>query len=380
MILPHASMLLTLASALLCATHAFAQPVRIGSSPNRPGKAGFTMTVYSEPVGGNGYQPLSLDFQALGTQFNRDRYLQVEIGPRHSYNSDLDFEFRYSVKLPQDRGRVRFPIYVPHYYPWDRMSLRIIEDGREIESSEVGYGISGVRPRFANQRATVGIIVPADRATQDAAWKTCPDVRTLVTVLGDGPIPEQDSAAPRLSHAEAIKLANRVQPAWVQFRLIEEESLHENWLGYSQLDIIIVARPLLSRIEQQSRVQYAAITDWLAAGGTLWVYAAADLGGTTLASMEVSHPAATRMLQPKSVRGQLSLSEVNDTSELTYETWSGIQKGSQNYSYRSQQTVCSADVGLCSASWIKQGTLLPARSRQQSLPSSFASVPSDWAG
>ncbi len=95
------------------------------------------MTVYSEPVGGNGYQPLSLDFQALGTRFNRDRYLQVEIGPRHSYNSDLDFEFRYSVKLPQDRGRVRFPIYVPHYYPWDRISLRIIEDGREIESSEV---------------------------------------------------------------------------------------------------------------------------------------------------------------------------------------------------------------------------------------------------
>lgn len=333
-----ASAFLTLASALLFAPALIAQPVRIGSSPNRPGKAGFMMTVHAEPVGGNGYHPLYLDFQAVGKQFTRDRYLQVEIGPRHSYESELDFEFRYSVKLPQGRPSVRFPIYVPHYYAWDRVSVRIIEDGREIESSRVRFGLGGIRTRFANQRASVGIMLAADRAMQDAAWKTCPDVRTLVTVLGEGPIPEQAPETSRLGHTPAMQLANDVQPAWVQFRFIYEESLHENWLGYSQLDIIIVAQPLLGRIARQSPGQYAAITDWLAAGGTLWVYAAPDLAGTSLASIDLKPPSTNRMLLPKNVRNQLDLSKVNDTSGLTYESWSGVQKRSQNYAYSSRQS------------------------------------------
>jgi hypothetical protein len=344
--LPPAPVFLTLASALLFAPAVIAQPVRIGSSPSRPGKAGFSMTVHTEPVGGNGYQPLYLDFQAVGKQFIRDRYLQVEIGPRHSYDSELDFDFRYSVKLPQGRPSVRFPIYVPHYYAWDQMSVRIIEDGREIESSRVGLGFGGIRTRFANQRATVGIMLPADRDGQDAEWKMCPDVRTLVTVLGEGPIPEQYPGITRLSHVRAMQLANRIQPAWVQFRFVYEESLHENWLGYSQLDIIIVARPLLSRIARQSPSQCAAITDWLAAGGTLWVYAAPDLAGTSLASIDLKPPSANRMLRPKNVRQLLSLSQVNDTSELTYESYNGIQKRSQNYSFRAQQ---SGDVSMRSA-------------------------------
>ncbi len=326
---------LTLGSILLFGEVVLAETASIGSLPIKPGKAGFTMAVEAEVVGGHGYQPIYLSFSPLGRQFVADRYLQIQIGPRDYYGTGLDFDLHYAVKLPQGTTVNRFPLYVPHYYPWNELAFRIYEDGRLIESSDVTLRLSGLRSRYAKQNTSVGIVVPRDDVKQDAAWKKFPDVRTLVTVLGGGPIAE-DVNVVRLSHAKAKQKATEVQPAWVQFRLIEENALHEQWLGYSQLDVIIVAEPVLSRIEQQLPGQFSALKDWLAAGGNLWVYAAAESTSSLLDASSLGVPAVNRMVSAKETVNLLDLSAVNDTSDLTFEAWSGVQKESQQYAYRTK--------------------------------------------
>lgn len=324
----------TIAVGVTFAVNAAAETVFLGSSPSRPGKAGFTMSVHMEPVGGNGYQPVYLDVTPLGQRFTRDRYLQVVIGPRHDFGSELDFDLYCPVKLPQGATRHRVPVYIPNYFPWDNLSVRIIEDGREIESSSMRFGLNGLRTRYAKQRTSVGIIRPSDHAIQDAAWKIFPDVRTLVTVFGDGPLPE-DAQVKRLPHGKAMSKAEQVQPAWVQFRTIEEAALHDNWLGYSQLDVILAADPVLRRIEEKSPKQYSAITDWVAAGGNLWVYAAANPESSLAKGGGFQIRSPKEFVSGNKMPNMLQLGVVNDTSSLIYENWNGVMKGSQNYSTRS---------------------------------------------
>lgn len=306
----------------------------IGSTPTRIRQAGFKMTVEIEAVGGNGYQPVYLDFESAGQTFGRDRRLSVVFSPMHSHGDDFQFDLRYAVTIPESQTQVRFPLYVPHYYPWDSVRLRIFEDGREIDSSHRVFSLSGLRQRFAKQRTSVGILVPTDHTQQDASWKLFPDVRTLVSVLGSGPLPTRSVNVARLSHFEARQLAARVQPAWVQFRLLEESKLHEGWLGYSQLDVMLIAEPALARIEQTMPECFRAITEWLAAGGTLWVYAADGFELPALPAVTLSRPPVARMLAETRVLEELNLTEPNDDSDLSYETWNGVQKESQRYSYR----------------------------------------------
>ena len=177
--------------------------------------------------------------------------------------TELDFEYRRSITLPEGAAAHTVPVYVPHYYPCDSLVVSLFEDGREIEPgpkaafSTMG---SGLRTRFADQTTSVGIIAPSDAANQDAAWKVYPDVRTLLTVFGDGPTPEDVNVA-RLTHKAASALAKQVQPASIQFRQIDESNLQQHWLGYSQLDVIIAAAPVLERIETQQASEVRALEE-----------------------------------------------------------------------------------------------------------------------
>ena len=333
-----------LIGAIVVASTAQAERSRIGSLPLRPRVAGFSMTADLEVVAGNGYQPVYLTFSPLGKSFTRDRHLQIVFGPRNYHPTELDFDFRRSITVPEGSATFSMPIYVPHYYPWETVQISLFEDGRLIETGKESFGLgSGLRARFAEQRVSVGIIAPADAAVQDAAWKIYPDVRTLVTVLGEGPIPEVANFL-RLPHAAAIKQANIVQPAWVQFRPIDELQLPDQWLGYSQLDVIIVPAPVLERIAAQQPKKTEQLISWLAAGGNLWIYAVnpADhhfVQGLGLDSTDRSK----KMLLPGNVATRLQLKADNDTSVLVYEPWNGVQKESTRYSFRSNQALSKRD-------------------------------------
>lgn len=323
-----------------------AETMQIGRLPRRPGAVGYTMTVEMEVVAGNGYQPIDLTFSPLGKAFARDHQLQVVIEPQYAYRTKLDYQYRRFITLPQGAARYTVQAYVPHYYPCDSLGVSLYEDGRAIEPSpKVSFSTvrGGLRTRFVEQTTSVGIITPSDAAKQNAAWKVYPDVRTLLTVFGDGPLPE-DFNVDRLTHKAAIDCAKKVQPAAIQFRSIDESNLQRHWLGYSQLDVIIVAAPVLERIERQQPAEFEHVKDWLATGGILWVYASNVSDGSLLPNVALDPVSNRKIVGPKKIAGTLNLTGENDTSGLIYEEWNGIQRKSQHYSYRGDTTLSKRKV------------------------------------
>ncbi len=250
----------------------------MGTLPYKRSKLGFVMTIQVEAVGGNGYQPIHLNFRPTGTSFLRDRHVEVGINPIYDHSNTFKYSYRKSMTLPEGSASFSKTIYVPHYYDWKSVNVELREDGRAIEWGTKVFGSSGnLRFGFANQVVTVGIIQPNDAAAQDAPWKKFPDVRTLVTVLGDGPIPEKRAVQPdsqdvkkRLDHRQSLVLAKQVQPAWVQFRPIEESELPDSWLGYSQLDVILAPAPVVDRIADEQPERIGELKSWIAAGGASW--------------------------------------------------------------------------------------------------------------
>ncbi|MFK8114160.1 MAG: hypothetical protein AB8B91_18305 [Rubripirellula sp.] len=312
-----------------------AETIDIGRAPAKPGVAGFVMNLKMEAVANNGYQPIYLKFAPLGKAFTYDRHIQVTVSPKNYSRTDLDYQFRCKVMLPEGAGPTEIPSFVPHYFSWENVNIELFEDGRSIETSKRNFSLAnGLRSRFAQQKVTVGVLQPRDANVQDAAWKKCPDVRTLVTVLGDGPIPE-DVGVKRLAHNVAVKRMKRVQPAFVQFRPIDESRLHSLWLGYTQLDVIIVAAPVLQRIEREQPEKFVELIDWLAAGGNLWITAAStgSKRGDFESRLLLGPPKPNKILGPAQVNAFLNLNQLNDTTDLMYEAWNGTRKQSSQYGF-----------------------------------------------
>ena len=91
------------------------------------------------------------------------------------------------------------------------------------------------------------MIVPADAATSGEPWAAFPDVRSMVSVLGRGPIDEKVSFK-RFDDKQAREYITNLRAGWARFRMIDEEALQRSWLGYSQLDLILAPYTVLDRI------------------------------------------------------------------------------------------------------------------------------------
>ncbi len=98
--------------------------------------------------------------------------------------------------------------------------------------------------------------------------------------------------------------------------------------------MIIAAAPVLERIELQQPAKFEHLKNWLAAGGNLWVYASKNLEGSFVGKLEMDPTAKNRFVTQKNAAAVLDLKGENDTSDLIYEQWSGVQRESQHYSYR----------------------------------------------
>ena len=327
--------------ALMFAHPVVAKTQFLGSLPSKGSKIGLSMDIHTEAVGGNGYHPIELKFSPSGPQFQRDRHIEVWITPIGRQPSSFQFTYRRSFTLKEGSKSQSTTVLVPYYYRWQSLQVELREDGRAIKWGKASFGLGGnLRYQFAGQKVTVGILRPKDWAAQDQAWKVFPDVRTLVTVLGEGPIPEasmsntpNQSVAKRLNHQQSFQLVHQVQPAWVQFRPIDETELPETWLGYSQLDVILAAAPAVSRIEREQPENMEALKLWLASGGNLWIYALDRVSDdqtvdSLVQSVAVQEVPVHRITGQGALNRLLDLSSVNDTSNLVFNGWSGVAKQS----------------------------------------------------
>lgn len=333
---------------ILCASWlspAFAadEHISVATLPGKPGAVGFSAQFLMSRSGGNGYQPIRVVFKPLGKSFPGERRIEIQVRPRAEWETDLDIQYSKEVVLPQGASVAEFDLYVPHYYRWQRATFRILEDGRLIEKGQTSRQLPD-QVKHTGQRTTFGILQARDEKTASETWKRCPDVRTLVTVFGDGPVAVGNNKD-RMKHSSARSKVDSVQPGYSQFRRINELTLHESWLGYSQLDVMLVSQTLLSRIEKEQPKAAKAIQDWVAAGGNLWVYGVtlgqnAEGEGTSpwLASISDLKPITKNYIYaPQSIKRSLSLSGKNSNQILQFNMWNGFYSQDMYYQNAANQ-------------------------------------------
>ncbi|QDV12715.1 hypothetical protein CA51_26010 [Rosistilla oblonga] len=298
--------------------------------------SGFALSITTPKLAANGYQPLHLRFYPKAKAFAADRTFDVVFSPRGNDSTQLDIDFHVRCTVPQNSTGERFVVYVPYYVPWSQFTVELSEAGQRIENGRKMYSVDSLETRYAEQHTSVGILHPsgnARNANKGASATRYPDVRSLVTLLGEGPLDESTDQA-NLSDKELRELATKVQSAWVQFRAIDSDpqSMYQSWLGYSQLDAIIVQAATLEDVARHAE-PFNALTDWIAAGGSLWIY---DAKGFEFPgdSVTLNPVAAGRVPDLVAVRRTLDLNAANDTTPLEMEHWGEVTKQSQNWEWQ----------------------------------------------
>lgn len=318
-----------------------------GSSPNLQAETsslgmtnattqhGFTFDIRIDSVPGSGYQPVTLNFRPQGKAFARQRNLTVRIRPHDYAVTEIDYSFETSISLPEKANQASKACFIPYYYPWQDVGIQLLEDGRPLKDCNWTFPLQSPR-NLPLPHVKIGVVISSVGAgtpasTTPPAWQICPDTRSLQTVFS-GPLPE-DASTSRLSHNAAMAELQRIQPGKVQFRLLDFNDLYSSWLGYSQLDVVLIAAPYLQRLESHPQ-PYTALTDWVASGGTLWVYATEQADATLLNEVPFSNITNSVVPKSRNLEGSLNLSEDNDTNTWRYTYWGDPEK-EESYSQTS---------------------------------------------
>jgi len=303
----------------------------LATLPINPNRYGFSVAVEMAKSPANGYQPIYVTFASPAGRFTADRTFDITFRPRAQSKSDLDFLYRARCIVPQASATETFVCYIPYYVPWDRLEVVVEEPGQSIKGNRRTCNVGNMPMRIANQTTTVGIIHP----TKSATVSLYPDVRTLVTLLGSGPNVQgpiaEDVDVARLSDSVSRQRAEAVQPAFVQFRSITPTAMFPSWLGYSQLDVILIHGPTLVEIADAATDRFDALCDFVAAGGKLWIYDAAELP-TAFADLNWV-TIEGRVVRKAEAIARLNLPLENDTSDLLYESWGEVHKESQDWQW-----------------------------------------------
>lgn len=316
-----------------------ADTVTLGSGPNNPTRAGFSMMVSTERLGNTGMQPVKLSFVSTTGKFPGERNLQILFRPRTQYATKLDCQFSFDVTLPQGAAKYDQFVLVPQYYRWENCSVRILENGRLVGGR---LGTNLAMPRSVQdwgQHVSVGIIVPRDAKSSGEAWATFPDLRSIVTVLGSGPLDNRDQST-RLKDKPARDYLEKLNHSWIRFRILDEDELHPTWLGYSQLDLILSPFPVLQRVEKSQPEQSQALQRWVSTGGEIWAYAASPSAVKSSPWISsLTSDKARLMTFRKTPGANLSLSGGNEFTEINYQPWNNGNYYSTVYSAnRSSET------------------------------------------
>ncbi|KAA5542227.1 hypothetical protein FYK55_15605 [Roseiconus nitratireducens] len=305
---------------LLLAVGSRAETLLLGVAPVNPKQAGFRLWVSMPRLGGDGFQPVHLKFQALGKQFNRQRRLRLQFRPRAQYATPLDFQYSCDVTVPEGQRAYETSILVPQFYRWERLSLRISEDGRLLGDVPSTFNPPQTTKNWG-QHISVGVLTcpPTD---SNQPWARFPDLRSLVTVLGDGPLDDRPQIK-RFTNKQARDYVDQLKHSWVRFRIIDEDEMQRSWLGYSQLDLLLAPFPILDRMSREQPERLDALLKWASTGGQIWAYSApADLGTAAVPWLTTPPDSAVNQIQfyPDPAK-QLSLDRNNDTSSIDYQPW-----------------------------------------------------------
>jgi len=286
-------------------------------------------------LGPGGYRTIHLLFTPSNQTFSQEHQLELTISSHCNNKANLAAATSATFVLHQGDGKTEHTLLVPTFGTTDEFRLALIEYGQQLTEDRVLARLgSSNGDQYMDQAVTIGIWNPPLLGNQSMF----PDVRSIVTVFGNSPsvaapLP-QNANEHRLSSEDSLRLASGLQPAFIQFRVFDELSLHPNWLALSDLDVMLVHQDFWSNVsvDEASR---ESLLRWVASGGCLWTYGDASAKTVFPAGLGVSAtfadlPAA-HVLDRKQLTNQLGLDEANDTSTLQ-EQWNGapVKKGGTN--------------------------------------------------
>ncbi|WP_153555606.1 hypothetical protein [Roseimaritima sediminicola] len=290
---------------------------------------GFTLACHTETPLGTGYQPVRLTARAPG-RFAADRRLEVHFLPvtnRRDNTGVVRSRITCALELEQGKSSVSKDVYLPLYSLDSLYTIRVTERGRPLPGYQATVGIEGFNPGYGWMGNRVGVLLPreaiqgadqADQADQQDGgeteggeteggktdgdetatlpWQRVPELDRLINFLGGS----RNVAAPGRRggiqswadlHLQFLG-ANSGEhsladwsPAQQELLLsgfpllgcvLHEDQLWDNWLGYESLSVLMMPLPMLERLQAQQPAQAAAIRDFAAAGGTLYLYAVDD--------------------------------------------------------------------------------------------------------
>jgi len=306
-------------------------------NPNAtPAGYDFSLLVGTEAMlGPGGYRTIHLSFTPRSQTFSQEHQLELTISSCCNYKANLAAATSASFALRQGDGKTDHTLLVPTFGTTNEFRLVLIEDGRQLTKDKVFVRLgSSNGGQFMDQAVTIGIWNPSLLGNQPMF----PDVRSIVTVFGNSPsvaapLP-QNANEHRLSSEDSLILASGLQPAFIQFRVLDKLSLHPNWLALSDLDVMVVHQDFWSNVsvDEASR---ESLLRWVASGGCLWMYGDASARTVSPARLGVivnfAELPATNVLDRKQLTDQLGLDQANDTTSLQ-EQWNGapVKKGGTN--------------------------------------------------
>lgn len=309
--------------------------------PRVPYRIQFT---FSPAPGNGGYQRVGLEFRPLGTAFRRRREVEVEITCLQQNTLELVPSVRQTFIVPEGATTHREQILLPRHVKMSLYRIEAFEDGRSIgRDASYHWPSANTLDVYAGQATVVGVIADMRSIKKSVVGSVAPselrgvlpDVRSLNTVMGNGPLIEEVDLH-SMTRAERLNSLQSIQPAEVQFRPLAPEDA-ENWLALSDLDIILADGRQLEWFCDQASDQ--AIRRFVAAGGSLWIYGTEHDALARLdvdaASMPILADRSIVALQP--LRQSLNLGMRNDTSGWNTESWNNEPQRASVYDSSMQQ-------------------------------------------
>ncbi len=330
-----------------CVTHkASADPVDFNGIFNWPKRLEYVVLVGREAMpGSGGYHTIHIKVVPTSKAYTREHKLTFSISTHHDYQRTLAATTTSKLTLPQSGGEIHHRVSIPNFCSEKYLRLVIAEDGRPILDEP--WEINSPFSQYASKDVTIGIFDPKSLGVATPF----PDVRSLVTVFGEGrgslaPLAENASEL-RLSDADARATASGMQPALVQFRVLETQPSPASWLCLSDLDVIAASKEFWthSSINQSSR---DAVRRWVAAGGVLWSYGDATSASSQQdrfhGSLQFESVAISSVPTGTTLKNSLQLNEINDTSAFVVLTNGSVYRRSQlsSITNRKRQEVMDA--------------------------------------
>lgn len=252
---------------------------------NRVPKCGLRMTVDANWVDGAGYRPVRIELTSASGPVMADRTIRVEISPNDWNGRTGDLYAASFIEIPEGTATAVETLSIPQSDVWYSLSVRVSEDGEEIEELST-YGQDFDRRGDWTEAIPKALFVhhaaPTPRERKDLiqqaklgvqvvqtppSMNDLPDLRAWRDVMRGAP----PRIEPRFGPASVIQRLGLVdESTWIE--MLPPERVPDSWTDLTSLDLIMLSYDDLQMMKDRQPARFEAIRTFASAGSILCVW------------------------------------------------------------------------------------------------------------